>query len=259
MMFRFDKNDGGVQPRAQGLDPVSLQGLSAQKIRLFAAKAIQSHEPGCPGWRSSRFPKLMSLLMLLLSGAVLAQDQAEGNQQQATEQPASPNIKLNTGQWLKHAASGDLRALKIMHAAGFQVNQVDPNNRSGVLHHAAANGQNQVISWVLKYFAHPEIEINSQDVNGFTPLDWAAYHGQADTVALLLKHQANPNVHPDDDNPLLIFAVQSGSLPTVKTLLDFAAQLSQTSYADHDPVTAAESTGNQQLIDFVGQTVEQAR
>jgi len=141
-------------------------------------------------------PKSFKIIPVLLSfclvNCVLAENLNNDKQQQASKKLAKLNIKFNSDQWLKNAASGDLKILKIMYDAGFKVNQLDSFDHSGILHHASANGQKHVISWALKQFIDPLVAVNKKDVNGFTPLDWAAYQGRAETVGLLLENQAKP-------------------------------------------------------------------
>lgn len=195
------------------------------------------------------------LLFVCLANGVLAENLNNDKKQQAIEKLAKLKVEFNSDQWLKNAASGDLRILKIMHNAGFKVNQIDPFDHSGILHHASANGQNLVISWALKQFVDPVIEINKKDVNGFTALDWAAYHGQAETVRLLLENQADPNLHPHVNNPLLILGIQSGSLQTVKALLIFEPDLIKSTFDGQSSISAAKLSGNKQMIESVNQAM----
>ncbi|KAI6013902.1 hypothetical protein EDC04DRAFT_2870714 [Pisolithus marmoratus] len=49
----------------------------------------------------------------------------------------------------------------------------------------------------LLYLLHQPVNVDSRDMQGHTPLMWAAYQGDALSVDLLLKHGANPNLKDD--------------------------------------------------------------
>jgi hypothetical protein len=71
---------------------------------------------------------------------------------------------------------------------------VDPNatNRySTPLTSAAYRGNRDVVALLL---AQPGINIDAQDVDGFTALTWAVGHGSLDIVDLLVQAGANPNI-----------------------------------------------------------------
>lgn len=205
------------------------------------------------------FNATFMLLLLGLGIEVRAENLNNDKQQQAIKKLDQLNVKFNSDQWLKNAASGDLRILKIMHNAGYKIGRVDSLDHSDIMHHASANGQKHVVSWALKQLTDPLIAVNKKDVNGFTPLDWAAYHGRAETIGLLLENQANPNLHPRSNNPLLTLAIQSGSLKTVKALLNFEPGLIESSFDGQNSVTTAKLTGNKMMIDLINQVMEKVQ
>lgn len=186
---------------------------------------------------------------------VIAEDLNIEKQQQAIKKLDKLNIKFNSDYWLKYAASGDLRVLKIMYDAGYQLEKVGSFDQSGLLHHASATGQNSVISWALKLYHEPAKAINKKDLNGFTPLDWAAYHGRAETIGLLLENHANPNLHSQSNNPLLILGIQSGSVRTVNALLNYEPALIKSSFGGQNPMSAAKLSGNNEIIESINQVM----
>jgi palmitoyltransferase len=44
----------------------------------------------------------------------------------------------------------------------------------------------------LLYMLQQPVSVNSRDLQGHTPLMWAAYQGDAISVEILLKHSADP-------------------------------------------------------------------
>ena len=66
-------------------------------------------------------------------------------------------------------------------------------------------------------------DINAAQVDGTTALHWAAYHDDAETVALLVRAGANVNAVNRYGVPPLAQACTNGNLATVKLLLDAGA------------------------------------
>lgn len=70
--------------------------------------------------------------------------------------------------------------------------------------------------------------VDSVDMNGLTPLHWAAGYGQNPTVEILLSSGADPNVRTKDGKTALMFASSKGFFHVVKTLIRGGARLNHT-------------------------------
>ncbi|XP_065573166.1 DNA-binding protein RFXANK-like isoform X2 [Artemia franciscana] len=95
------------------------------------------------------------------------------------------------------------------------------------IHHRA--GQGEILEPDL-----PGIDLNEKDVNGLTPLMWAAAHGQAPTLSLLLAKGADPNIKSDTGETALHYGASSGHHEVVRLLLQ--------TKIDVDPVDEAGNT-----------------
>jgi ankyrin repeat protein len=80
---------------------------------------------------------------------------------------------------------------------------------------AARNGDNKVIG----EFVAARYDLNVQDANGYTPVILAAYHGNGDTLALLLKHGADPCLRDKRGNSALMGAIFKGEVSIARTLI----------------------------------------
>ncbi|CDZ81089.1 Phosphocholine transferase AnkX [Candidatus Rubidus massiliensis] len=109
-------------------------------------------------------------------------------------------------------ACKDVRLQKILFS--FDPN-LDINSNSGkeLIHYAAENGYNDLITLLLNkgYSIETPIESNNVDnfLEGATPLHLATVHGQLDTVNLLLANQANINAKASQEKGLIFFAAVS--------------------------------------------------
>jgi ankyrin repeat protein len=91
-----------------------------------------------------------------------------------------------------------LNSVKVLLAAGADPNSttdVNPSminkNGSTAISNAAYRGNRDLVVLLL---ARPHINVDAPDVDGYTALMWAAEHGSADIVDLLVKAGANPNL-----------------------------------------------------------------
>ena len=91
--------------------------------------------------------------------------------------PDDYNAKL-----LKCASSGDTELVRLLIAAGANVNKEDGYGRTP-LYEAAFKGHTECVKLLL---AAPGIDVNKANKDGETPLYWAAYNGHSECVRLLL-------------------------------------------------------------------------
>jgi hypothetical protein len=91
------------------------------------------------------------------------------------------------------------------------------------------------LDWVLKQFLTPQSDIDAADVNGRTPLLWAAWRGDLESVELLLDSHADVNRADYEGFMLLAKAAGAGHLECVRKLLSHGASFVQ---ADNDDLQA---------------------
>ena len=73
-------------------------------------------------------------------------------------------------------------------------------------------------------------DINATDINGKTPLIWAAFRGDSYAVERLLEAKADPNINPIKPGPVaLSAAAMSGSVACMKLLLNAGANFNLSS------------------------------
>ncbi|KAL2089602.1 hypothetical protein ACEWY4_014290 [Coilia grayii] len=84
------------------------------------------------------------------------------------------------------------------------------------IHQLAAQGD---IPQLTAYLAKDSALLNSTDKRGYTPLMWASAFGEIDTVKLLLKRGADPNVLARERESALTLASSRGYADIVNLLL----------------------------------------
>ncbi|XP_076883775.1 uncharacterized protein LOC143532676 [Bidens hawaiensis] len=110
------------------------------------------------------------------------------------------------------------------------------------LHHVAGIGHIELMELLISC----GVDVNSQSESG-TPLIWAAGHGQQETLKLLLKHKADPNIETDDDITPLLSAVAAGSLQCLDLLIQAGAKVNIIA-GGATPLHIAADIGNSELI-----------
>lgn len=98
----------------------------------------------------------------------------------------------------------------------------------GVIHLAAALGYN----WALKPILISGVSIDFRDVNGWTPLHWAAFYGREETVATLVSLGASPGAltDPSAEFPLGRTPADLASANGNKGISGFLAESSLTTH-----------------------------
>ncbi len=120
----------------------------------------------------------------------------------------------------------------------------------------AATGQIQAIRELLE--SSKEVNVNWRDVDGWTPLMYAANAGHGDVVELLLKAGANPHLENDLGETALHLAAKNGSTESTELLLDQGADFSARDAAGRTPLYRAIEQGNAEIIDLL-QTAAQEK
>lgn len=111
------------------------------------------------------------------------------------------------------AFAGDEKCVELLLKGGADVSRVGGTDRTTALYAASANGNDSVVSTLLRWGA----SVDTLDIQGRTALFAAASQGHAKTVKLLLDAGADPHIRDIENGTSLKHAV---NLPTVKLLLE---------------------------------------
>ncbi|XP_048472509.1 histone-lysine N-methyltransferase EHMT2 isoform X6 [Rhincodon typus] len=93
---------------------------------------------------------------------------------------------------------------------------------STCLHHAAKNGSVQMVHFLL---ATGQVDLNTQDSGGWTPVIWAAEHKHIEIIKLLLGRGANVTLKDNEENICLHWAAFAGSSDIAEVLLNARCDL----------------------------------
>lgn len=91
------------------------------------------------------------------------------------------------------AAQGTEEMVQALLSCGADTQALDEEARTP-LHWATRNSSVRAFKAVLKQYLRAGGDINARDVSGMTVISWAAFHGRAPTIDLLLKNGANPSM-----------------------------------------------------------------
>ncbi|XP_072889883.1 histone-lysine N-methyltransferase EHMT2-like isoform X2 [Hemitrygon akajei] len=93
---------------------------------------------------------------------------------------------------------------------------------SSCLHHAAKNGSIQMVQFLL---ATGQVDLNTQDSGGWTPVIWAAEHKHIEIIKLLLDRGASVALKDNEENICLHWAAFAGSSDIAEVLLNARCDL----------------------------------
>ena len=92
------------------------------------------------------------------------------------------------------------------------------------------------------------VDVNAAQVDGTTALHWAAYHDDAETVALLVRAGANVNAVNRYGVPPLAQACTNGNAAIVKLLLEAGADANATMKGGETVLMLAARSGNVEAV-----------
>lgn len=91
-------------------------------------------------------------------------------------------------------------------------------------------------------------EVDVFDSWGRTPLMWAAWRGDCQSVSILLGYGADPHATSFDGNSVLIYATYGGSLECMKLILDTGADINHVSRSLLTPAMGGSQLGDNAAI-----------
>lgn len=125
---------------------------------------------------------------------------------------------------IQAAKEGDLEEIRFLVQNGSNPNEVDENSKTA-LHWAAINGHQRL---VLPLVQELKLNINAQDINGWTPLFASCVESKYDIASTLLRLNAATNiagtVNGQEVAPILI-AAEDANFGLLKEFADHKANL----------------------------------
>ncbi|XP_071008504.1 ankyrin repeat family A protein 2-like isoform X2 [Oncorhynchus clarkii lewisi] len=107
------------------------------------------------------------------------------------------------------------------------------------IHQLAAQGEMVFLASRIEQGGNVPQVINLQDEEGFTPLMWAAAHGQIAVVEFLLQNGADPNLLAKGRESALSLACSKGYTDIVKMLIDCGVDVNEYDWNGGVPVLYA--------------------
>lgn len=105
--------------------------------------------------------------------------------------------------FIKAAQQGDIKKVMELMKKGEYINQTTIGEQTA-LHIAAAEGQNEMVIWLLKNGANPL----AQDLNGKTPADFARKQGKIDTERIILDYIKQFNIYIEKNRATLVEIIE---------------------------------------------------
>jgi len=145
--------------------------------------------------------------------------------------------KIGETALLKAAAAGQRPSVELLIHAGSNVHAKDCNG-GGLLHCAVAGGDPQLIEWLGN---ETNIDIDSEDSNGWSPLMLAVKHGSLGVTAALLDIGADPDLTNFHGITPMTLAKRTGNRALLALLRRFKAATSGTQTATTGSVAGEEA------------------
>jgi ankyrin repeat protein len=117
-------------------------------------------------------------------------------------------------QLIRSANGGKLEQVKDALAKGANVNSIDEYKSTALMEAARGDEVVEVIKLLLEKGA----DVNRQDERGRTALMLAATEGKEETIGILLKYKANPNIKTNAGKTAAEYAKDSGNAKVIKLL-----------------------------------------
>lgn len=94
-------------------------------------------------------------------------------------------------------------------------------------------------------------EINTKDVDGMTPVLWAAFEGRLDALRLLIGRGGNPDKSDQFGNTALHLASAKGHFPCVDFLVKFGANIFALDIDNHNPQQLAAINNREDILRYL--------
>lgn len=94
-------------------------------------------------------------------------------------------------------------------------------------------------------------EINTKDVDGMTPVLWAAFEGRLDALRLLIGRGGNPDKSDQFGNTALHLSSAKGHFPCVDFLVKFGANIFALDIDNHNPQQLAAINNREDILRYL--------
>jgi ankyrin repeat protein len=141
------------------------------------------------------------------------------SREQAVQELARLNLKVQSDDFVRSAEQGDTKALPLFFEAGIDINARNSGGYTALMA-AAKNGQAEIVTKLLEQKANLDV----QGYNGLTALMLAAENNQLSIVKALLAKNADPNLQDNSGWTALMKAVYRGNTDCVVALADRSRQ-----------------------------------
>ncbi|XP_077404838.1 histone-lysine N-methyltransferase EHMT2 [Vanacampus margaritifer] len=122
---------------------------------------------------------------------------------------------------------------------GACVYHVEEDGYTG-LHHAAKQGNLETVNILLET---GQVDVNSQDNGGWTPIIWAAEHKHVDVIKVLLNRGADVTINDKELNVCLHWAAYAGNLDIAEMVLNAGCSLASVNVHGDTPLHIAAREG----------------
>lgn len=158
---------------------------------------------------------------------------------------ADVNLPVSDGVRPIHlAATGDIKALRLLHAAGADLKACDDKSQNAA-HYAAAADDLQILDYLDKHgvsvrqgskLTKPLLDKKREIPNGLTPLHIASARGHVDIIESLISKGANVEAKTAGERGVLAYAATSGNKQAIRFFNDY--RISQNSQQRSDAIVS---------------------
>uniref|UniRef100_A0A672Y3W7 Ankyrin repeat domain 27 (VPS9 domain) n=1 Tax=Sphaeramia orbicularis TaxID=375764 RepID=A0A672Y3W7_9TELE len=146
---------------------------------------------------------------------------------------------------LRAVADGDVEMVRYLLEWMDEEDEDEGEIRSeAVLCHPLCQCPNCAPTQKLSVLQAGALNVNSSNIDGFTPLHVAALHGHSALVSLLIRHGANVNARTNQSATPLHLASQNSHIQVVRFLLECNAKLNKKDQYGNTPLIQACLRGN---------------
>jgi len=143
-------------------------------------------------------------------------------------------------------SKGDLSIVTRALAQGKDINQGDENGMTVLRHACLRWGEVKHVSFLLDNGA----DVNHARLDGYTPLHWASYDGNAEVCQLLLERGANINQTNENGKTPLYYACSLGRLAACKLLMKYGADQTLVDKHGRSALDRARDNRKQDIVAF---------
>lgn len=128
----------------------------------------------------------------------------------------------------------------VFHFAKSLIGDVNSDENSLLMSEAVLEGDTAKVNELLNSGVDPNI----QDIDGWTPLMWAAQDNNISMINLLIESGADPNLQDYYEETALLQAVYQDNKEAIKVLIDAGTEPNMANSTGWTPLMAASSNGN---------------